>query len=494
MYPQKISQSIVSSQPNLGNFFKENMPRFYFIKYNMLLRRKLGECKNFKDVNKKIRDLIKNGNFYRIFLQAPQTSRNGANNLLKVWAHHCECVLAQRLRRCHQMFCLYSKWWEEKALKDFMRKMRQSLAKKGKEFALGTVGVSLYNWEENRIPDEDIKKHSGEFEYIKTLKDNTICLSCDPTQRTSNNTRICECGTTGKLPTKTYDEWVPFIEKTDLIVWRKPHSSGQSEYKVFGSYADVSAEDFLNTQIDIDYRRKWDNTAVVLEVGETDTDSNSNSDIIYWEMLWPRLFVNRDYVFHRRYLVDEETNTIYIVSRSTEYPKFPKYPEKFRIEDYWSYMVIKPYEDMKKPGLEFSLTYFDNPGVNVPSSVTMWVATRAMPDFLARLREAAKNYKSYCLSEGVSQACKVVIEEERLAEAQRQKEKLDYCSFLPKKLKTMYPEFEPIEILLQQFDANLNISDRSKNVEKKVDKDASDDAKSESGDFWKYLHPMYYFH
>lgn len=53
------------------------------------------------------------------------------------------------------------------------------------------------------------------------------------------------------------------------------------------SYPDVSAEDFLFVQMDIDYRKEWDNTAVSLDVIESDVAQGSNSQVMYWEMLWP---------------------------------------------------------------------------------------------------------------------------------------------------------------------------------------------------------------
>lgn len=59
-------------------------------------------------------------------------------------------------------------------------------------------------------------------------------------------------------------------------------------------------------------------------------------------------------------------------------------------------MVIRPTSKMDQPGIEFSLTYYDNPGVNIPSAITSWVAMAAMPEFLDKLRNAAKNYKIYC--------------------------------------------------------------------------------------------------
>lgn len=96
-------------------------------------------------------------------------------------------------------------------------------------------------------------------------------------------------------------------------------------------------------------------------------------------------------------------------------------------------MVIKPYTEFHEPGIEFGLTYFDDPGVNVPSAVTAWVALRGMfslynvhfiqfyglesltsvtffqyiiiiiifilglPDFLTRMRQASKDYQKYKL-------------------------------------------------------------------------------------------------
>lgn len=67
-------------------------------------------------------------------------------------------------------------------------------------------------------------------------------------------------------------------------MWRRPYN-GYYEYKVYGSYDDVSAIDFLDTQMDAEYRKQWDNTAVTLEVVEK--DESSNSDVLYWEMAWP---------------------------------------------------------------------------------------------------------------------------------------------------------------------------------------------------------------
>ena len=41
-----------------------------------------------------------------------------------------------------------------------------------------------------------------------------------------------------------------------------------------------------------------------------------------------------------------------------------------------------------QPGLEFCLTGYENPGLQLPESIITWVAHRGMPDFMMNLRSA----------------------------------------------------------------------------------------------------------
>ena len=77
-----------------------------------------------------------------------------------------------------------------------------------------------------------------------------------------------------------------------MIIWRRLEpDTGLYAYKVYGSFSDVSAADFLQVQIDVEYRKEWDKTAKELEVIDTDPviqkEKDCHSDIIYWEMIWP---------------------------------------------------------------------------------------------------------------------------------------------------------------------------------------------------------------
>lgn len=249
----------------------------------------------------------------------PQPLKEQSQHVVRACVQQCEWVLAHRIRRGQQIFSLYSRLWDEVALKEFMKKMRHHLSRKGKEFLLAAAGIFVFNWEEERIPDGEIFGHFNELEAVYELRDCTlICPQCHKRMvidaaltsidycKCSNKTHCFERGVCG---------WKPFLEREDLLVWRKEDEvlHGLYIYKVYGKYHDVAAKDFLKAQIDTEFRKTWDNTAINLKVVEQ--DSESNSDIVYWEMKWPRMFSNRDYVFNRRYLIDQEKNIIVIINR-----------------------------------------------------------------------------------------------------------------------------------------------------------------------------------
>ncbi|KRT82896.1 hypothetical protein AMK59_3283, partial [Oryctes borbonicus] len=306
MYPRKASLTILPAKHNLRNVILDTRySTKHLLKYSNNFRQfLLGDAlRNVNNIKKDILNLIENDNIIGIIkrnlLSVPENLKNQSAVIIRAWTHQCECVVAQRLRRGQQMFSLYSKLWEERALKEFFRKLKLQITRHGKEFMISAAGITAYNWEANRIPDSELQLHINELEYMQILKDKTInCTECNECRPKSSS----KC-THKKNPYGTYDEWTVFVEKQDMIVWRRPHESGNFEYKVYGSYNDVYADDFVNVQIDIRYRRLWDTTAVVLDIVDKDPNPESNGDIIYWEMLWPKFFANRDYVFRRRYML-----------------------------------------------------------------------------------------------------------------------------------------------------------------------------------------------
>lgn len=261
---------------------------------------------------------------------------------------------------------------------------------------------------EDLISDELLENHSKDLNYVESLTHSTLtCGECHKRHlidQAVDGVNYCQCD---QRPKSVYglssdnSPWTPFLERKDILVWRREHPSqpGMYAYKMYGKFDDVSAQEFLAVQLDLsEFRLKWDPSTAQCHVIDEQVDDNCNnneskiknvSQIYYWEVNWPRMFSNRDYVCSRRAKVFNQNNDVIVVyTKSTEHRACPKKPKTFRVEDYWSVLTIKPFQDFDSVGIEFSLTAFENPGVCLPSSITTWVAIRAMPEFMENLRKA----------------------------------------------------------------------------------------------------------
>lgn len=249
-------------------------------------------CVNLSELSLRFKELLESSHLIKLFKYSvdliPKKLKNESVKCVRTWTRQCECVSAQQLRRRQQMITLYRKLWGERALNEFFRLMRNQLIKRGKQFIIGAVGISVFDWDKNRISDEEILQHTEDFAYIALLREKeTHCEKCKkprPVDFADPNAQYCKCppGTESK---ECADHWEPYLQRKNLFVWRRKRPNGCFEYKVYGKYDDVTAEDFLRVQIDIDYRKQWDTNAIVLNVVET--ESTTNSDVIYWEMQWP---------------------------------------------------------------------------------------------------------------------------------------------------------------------------------------------------------------
>ncbi|KAG8224323.1 hypothetical protein J437_LFUL004279 [Ladona fulva] len=315
-------------------------------------------------------------------------------NIVKLCTQQFEFVVAHRMRRGQQVFSLYSRIWEEKALVDIVNNIRRRLFNHGREIVFSVCGVAFFNWEKERIPEDMLLSYKSELDVISELKNSTVfCQACGHrlvVDRVMPGVVYCSCPHSTSATNNSRDNWVPFAERQDMLIWRKEHKDHQGlyMYKVYGRFEEVNAQDFFHVQIDTSYRLKWDRTVADLHV--VDSDPSSNSDVIYWEVKWPHMFANRDYVFKRRFIIDMKQKMMIIVNENTEHPAVPPKSSVQRVSDYWSYMVIKPLREFSEPGIEFVLTYFDDPGLSMPSYLAGWIAMSALPDFLVRLREAAQ--------------------------------------------------------------------------------------------------------
>lgn len=162
-----------------------------------------------------------------------------------------------------------------------------------KGFILASIPFA-FDWNKERIATEVIQKQLNAIEYVHQLHDQTL-LCCDCHLRKVIDRRVegisyCMCRHGNGRATKVMDEWEPYLERDNIIIWRRPESgrnAGQFAFKVYGKYEDVTAEDFFFVQTDVHYRKVWDKSALTLDIVDTDLVQDSNSNVLYWELLWP---------------------------------------------------------------------------------------------------------------------------------------------------------------------------------------------------------------
>lgn len=89
--------------------------------------------------------------------------------------------------------------------------------------------------------------------------------------------------------------------------------------------------------------------------------------------------------------VDQKNNCMVLVSRATEHPSCPERNDVVRVTDFQSQMVIKPHKSFNENGLDYVLTYYDDPKSNYPSFAYNWMASKGVPSFVDTLHKAAKD-------------------------------------------------------------------------------------------------------
>lgn len=69
-------------------------------------------------------ELLKVKQFDRYFTR---NVKNRSRIILRLWADHCEYIVAQRFRRGQQMLCLYRRLWDEQAFRTIIHQFRKQV-------------------------------------------------------------------------------------------------------------------------------------------------------------------------------------------------------------------------------------------------------------------------------------------------------------------------------------------------------------------------------
>ncbi|XP_060946805.1 phosphatidylcholine transfer protein [Limanda limanda] len=185
--------------------------------------------------------------------------------------------------------------------------------------------------------------------------------------------------------------WELFTETMGVKIHRlHDQETGLYEYKVFGVLSGCTPELCADVYMDLSYRKHWD--GYVKELYEKDFDGQP---AIYWEVKYPALMSNRDYVYirDRRDLEVDGRKIWVILARSSPEMPCPEKSGVLRVKDYKQSLAL---ESDGASGTKVFMNYFDNPGGMIPNWVVNWAAKSGVPGFLTDMQKACSKYATFC--------------------------------------------------------------------------------------------------
>lgn len=81
-----------------------------------------------------------------------------SGQVVKACTRQFEFIAAQRIRRSLQIFHLYTRIWDEVALKEFMKSWKHRAVRNARHFLTSSIGVTMYNWDRERISEEELNR------------------------------------------------------------------------------------------------------------------------------------------------------------------------------------------------------------------------------------------------------------------------------------------------------------------------------------------------
>lgn len=309
--------------------------------------------------------------------------------LLALLANQCSFVTGLRVRRAQQIAQLYGRLYSDSARRVLLGRLwRRLRGRSGHASAVMAALAGVFVWDEERIQEEELQRSIDE---MKRLEEMSAMFQSPGFERhlpePKSQTGGSEASGAKEQP------WEMVMDKKHFKLWRRPITGSHLyQYRVFGTYTDVTPRQFFNVQLDTEYRKKWDALVIKLEVIERDVVSGS--EVLHWVTHFPYPMYSRDYVYVRRYSVDQENNVMVLVSRAVEHPSVPESPEFVRVRSYESQMVIRPHKSFDENGFDYLLTYSDNPQTVFPRYCVSWMVSSGMPDFLEKLHMATLKAKN----------------------------------------------------------------------------------------------------
>ncbi|CAK8689573.1 stAR-related lipid transfer protein 7, mitochondrial-like [Clavelina lepadiformis] len=276
------------------------------------------------------------------------------------------------MQRVQKTYSIYRKLYQDYGRHKLMTAMFEHFQTK-RPWCMFAVAACSFSWEEHSITNDEIARHIEELNILESVQSTA-------TKSLPSNSEYTD------LP----DEWENILDGKNIKIWKLPlKNSDRTQYKVFGRFHDVSARQFFFVQTDLEYRRKWDK--LVIDISVVDENQTTGEEVLRWISYFPYPFKAREYVYIRRLKVLQSSNVMAILARSVDHPKCVTNKNHVRVPLYISEMVIKPHKTIDEPGLDYLLTYCDDPQTSLPTRVSSWVVTTGIPDYIEKLHKASLN-------------------------------------------------------------------------------------------------------
>uniref|UniRef100_A0A914VWG0 Phosphatidylcholine transfer protein n=1 Tax=Plectus sambesii TaxID=2011161 RepID=A0A914VWG0_9BILA len=287
----------------------------------------------------------------------------------------CNSHASIRLRRYCQLVNLYQQLYNESSLRGLFAHFDRTLWRRfrGRWREGFLMAAATFSFQANGINDEEMARAAD-----------MICdFDRDP-----------QASSAGQDDRSKEDSgeatWEMVMNEPNFRVWKRPlpDHSQLYEYKCAGTYHDIPAAAFFMAQLDLDYRRQWDEQVITLDV--IDSDDATGTEVVRWITHYPYPMYPREYIYVRRACVDSCRKLMTLSSHATEHPGFPASKKHIRVDVYSSNMVIRPHSDFDQLGMDYVLTYSDDPKAALPSTAYKWMVKYGVPRFVQQIHDAAK--------------------------------------------------------------------------------------------------------
>ncbi|XP_074085099.1 stAR-related lipid transfer protein 7, mitochondrial [Macrotis lagotis] len=299
----------------------------------------------------------------------PERGRGHGHSLLALLANQCSYVTGLRLRRAQQIGQLYGNIYSERTRWSLWSRLWRRLhGRPGHAWKLMAALGGVFVWEEERIQEEELRRSIEEMKRMEEMSSvfRSSGRECHLPELRTQTEEASEKATKEQ-------PWEMVMDKKHFKLWRRLISGTHLyQYRVFGTYTDVTPRQFFNVQV-----------------------GNFFLNLFLFSFCTNFFYINKIFLFTSKQNTLPRLIIHFIFSHSAvEHPNVPESPEFVRVRSYESQMVIRPHKSFDENGFDYLLTYSDNPQTVFPRYCVSWMVSSGMPDFLEKLHMATLKAKN----------------------------------------------------------------------------------------------------